>query len=505
MLCLKSDFVSVRHCDLEMDEVEAVVCEISDINNSKMIIAVFYRPPNMDFGYLQNVVNIFYNVHRNGINNNFILGDFNFSNVNWSNYTSSSNFDSIFIECLYDCFWSQLINVPTRCANDRTTMLDLLITSVPEYVRCIESLSGEFSSDHMIITFEIIVPPKHIKPFKRYFYNYKDADFAELRNLLKIVPWDLAYEEDDMELSTTKWKDLFHTAADDCVPKIKVRSANSAPWIDTEVLKAVRKKERLGKKAKKSSSVYHWATFQRCQAELKSLVKWKPKQYFKGLSSTLTENPKQFWAYYQSKYKNKRLPSSVRFNGANVSDTQDKAELFNNYFNSVFKSDDCVPLHEDCFLGDFDVGADVLNNIKLFLAIVLKFLEQLNICKSYGPDNVTSQLLKECANSISSPLCTLFNKQLSSGCFPKMWKVAYLVPVFKSGDKEMVENYRGISLLCIISKVLEKCTFSCVFPFFQPKLVKGCSCVTSLLRSTFAFAKALDEKKQLDTVFLDYS
>lgn len=92
-------------------------------------------------------------------------------------------------------------------------------------------------------------------------------------------------------------------------------------------------------------------------------------------------------------------------------------------------------------------------------------MEQLNICKSCGPDNVTSLLLKECANSISSPLCTLFNKQLRSGCFPKMWKVANLVLVFKSGDKEMVENYRGISLLCIISKVLEKCLFSCVFPF----------------------------------------
>ena len=93
-----------------------------------------------------------------------------------------------------------------------------------------------------------------------------------------------------------------------------------------------------------------------------------------------------------------------------------------------------------------------------------------------------------------------------------MWKVANLVPVFKSGDKKMVENYRGISLLCIISKVLEKCVFSCVFPYFQPKLyhlqdgvVKGRSCVTSLLRCTFAFAKALDEKKQLDAVFLDYS
>ena len=123
-----------------------------------------------------------------------------------------------------------------------------------------------------------------------------------------------------------------------------------------------------------------------------------------------------------------------------------------------------IPLHEDCFLGDFAAGADVLNNIELSPAVVMELLDQLNICKSCGPDNVTSRLLKECANSISSPLCTLFNKQLGSGCFPKMWKVANLVPVFKSGDKEMVENYRGISLLCIISKVLEKCVFHVFFP-----------------------------------------
>ena len=120
LLCLKSDFLSVRRRDLEMDEVEAVVCEISDINNSKMIIAVFYRPPNMDSGYLQNVVNIFYKIYQSGTNI-FILGDFNFPSINWSNYSSSSNFDSIFIECPYDCFWSQLINVPTRMRRHQTS------------------------------------------------------------------------------------------------------------------------------------------------------------------------------------------------------------------------------------------------------------------------------------------------------------------------------------------------------------------------------------------------
>ena len=83
---------------------------------------------------------------------------------------------------------------------------------------------------------------------------------------------------------------------------------------------------------------------------------------------------------------------------------------------------------------------DVLSNIELSPAVVMKFLEQLNINKSCGPDNETSRLLKECASPISSLLCTLFNKQLGSGCFAKVWKVANLVQVFKSGDKEMVQN-----------------------------------------------------------------
>ena len=91
--------------------------------------------------------------------------------------------------------------------------------------------------------------------------------------------------------------------------------------------------------------------------------------------------------------------------------------------------------------------------------------------KSCGPDTISPRLLKrECVNYISSPLCTLFKTDhlVVVSCFPKLWKVANLVPVFKSADKEIVDNYRGISLWSVVSKVLEKCIFSRVFPFFQP-------------------------------------
>ena len=97
------------------------------------------------------------------------------------------------------------------------------------------------------------------------------------------------------------------------------------------------------------------------------------------------------------------------------------------------KADDCVPLHKDCFLCDFDAGSDVLSNIKLFPAAVMEFLEQLKICKSCGPERVTFRLLKECANPILSLMAVVVFKKCGR------WLIWFQ---FSSlGDKEMVENY----------------------------------------------------------------
>lgn len=179
-----------------------------------------------------------------------------------------------------------------------------------------------------------------------------------------------------------------------------------------------------------------------------------------------TENPKRFWAY-QSKYKSKRLPSSVQHNGVKVYDAEEKAELLKNYSNSVFKIDNGEPLYADCFFCDFD--GDDLKGISISSTLVKETLKQLKVGKSCRPDMISPRLLKECINSISSPLRTLFNKQLvlliaSQNCE----KVAKLVTVFKCDDKEIVQNYRGIFLLIVVSKVFEKCIFSPVFLFFQP-------------------------------------
>ena len=60
LICVKSDCILVRRRDLENENVEAVVCELRGSNDSKLILAAFYRPPNMDSNYLHNVVVVLY-------------------------------------------------------------------------------------------------------------------------------------------------------------------------------------------------------------------------------------------------------------------------------------------------------------------------------------------------------------------------------------------------------------------------------------------------------------
>ncbi len=56
-----------------------------------------------------------------------------------------------------------------------------------------------------------------------------------------------------------------------------------------------------------------------------------------------------------------------------------------------------------------------------------------------------------------TPILTeIFNKSLASGVFPDIWKIALITPIFKSGDRKDVTNYRGISILSLISKIFER-------------------------------------------------
>ena len=72
-----------------------------------------------------------------------------------------------------------------------------------------------------------------------------------------------------------------------------------------------------------------------------------------------------------------------------------------------------------------------------------------------GPDNLPACVIKNCLSSLISPLFTLFNRSLHKGYFTKQWKLLYIKPIYKNGDKQNIKNYGPISIIGTILKILD--------------------------------------------------
>jgi hypothetical protein len=135
-----------------------------------------------------------------------------------------------------------------------------------------------------------------------------------------------------------------------------------------------------------------------------------------------------------------------------VSSPVDIAEAFNQHFTSVFSNH----VHETC-PQSAPIDGPVLNEISLTPCEVVAALRSLDVSKASGPDGIPARLLKETAEEIAPSLTLFYNKSLQTGVNGNAWKLANVVPIHKKENKDYVENYRPISLLSIISKVLERC------------------------------------------------
>ena len=184
-------------------------------------------------------------------------------------------------------------------------------------------------------------------------------------------------------------------------------------------------------------------------------------------------------------------------------------KLFNQYFVSVFTQDVdiCRP---DCV--DEVLANPELCDLTFTTNKVLAVLSSLDVNKASGPDKIPARILKETPHEIAPSLCELFNKSLRLGSLPTKWKLANTVPVYKKHNKEYVENYRHISLLCLVSEVMERCLLNAIKDQVY-SLVGNCqhgfmakpSCIAQLVEVFDLIGSQLDKAGQVDIIYLDMS
>ena len=103
----------------------------------------------------------------------------------------------------------------------------------------------------------------------------------------------------------------------------------------------------------------------------------------------------------------------------------------------------------------------------VYNADVMKSLKQLKSSKSNGTDNLPANILKDIAEQISSPLTLLTNLSFQSGQFPTVEKTTTVTSIYKVGDKGNMEDYRPISVLHNISKVIKRLTYNQMYEHLE--------------------------------------
>lgn len=256
------------------------------------LFSVFYRPPEQNLDFSEKFGAFLNNYSSTNISNLIVVGDFNFSHIDWCTGTPYvSDPDTVDFCCLIqDYFLLQVNPNITRYAANSTdsgNILDLVLTNNEHLVSDVSVHPDSFNSDHFPVSFAVNAKFNRQKNVKKELYCYKKADFEGLRSTLNHIPWDSVILLSDLNDSVAKFQDLLLSAIDRHVPRITLRGRSRPPWITAEVMKLIRKKKTLWKKMKINSSPDLFMFFKQLRKQTKKCIATNYHQYLQSLSEKL--------------------------------------------------------------------------------------------------------------------------------------------------------------------------------------------------------------------------
>ena len=191
------------------------------------------------------------------------------------------------------------------------------------------------------------------------------------------------------------------------------------------------------------------------------------------------------------------------------SDAHKKVDILAKQFRSVFTVDQ----EKDADTTLLDPSCPPLPDLVISEG-VLKLLQGIDPRKASGHDEIPCHLLSGLAAELAPVFTCLFQQPYNDGVIPDVWRAAWIAPVFKKGAKSEASNYRPVSLMCVVCKLLEHIitahirshleTYGLIYSN-QHGFMKRRHCKSQLLMTTHDFLTRLDKKHTVDIAVLHSS
>ena len=501
---------SLGACEFESEEMKDFnqCCGIKFKSTAHSYIHLFliYRPHNLYNG--ENVTENNYNLLKaikNSPKQSVLIGDFNYSDIDWKNRTASAKISKDFLELVEDKFLKQCIDFPTH--NSGKT-LDLVLTQGELVISC-ENLGKLGSSAHRMILTHIRgeVPTKNKTS---YFSDWKNADIVSLKEFLCNINWQEKLHNMDIEEAWNLFKNKLSECMDKFVPQKVKKLNNQPPWMNRDFLQLIRKKRRVWKRYNKYSSMEDKTEYENMERQVKNQIRNTKKNYERRLAREIKNNPKLFYNYINSKKSNRVAVGPLKHEGKLVTDCEEICDKLGNHFGSVFTKEE----NSDGNINIEDLTDQIIDDVLITVNDVKEKLKKLKPFSSAGPDNIRTRILIIASDEVAAPLQMIFQKSLDTGILPKDWKNANIVPVFKKGSRFEAGNYRPISLTSVICKVMESVLKDRIVNHLdtnklihssQHGFMKKKSCLTNLLEYLETILTNIDEGDSVDVIYLDFA
>ena len=467
---------------------EAIFLELNGIDSNPIVIGNIYRPPrsNNNNKSIENFINEFNPVISSLASENksiVLAGDFNINVLQIANRQKFADF----LDIMMASGFLPKITHPTRFAKKSASLLDQIFIKyrTPSNVQSISGILYTSISDHCgaFTALPINIPvenPKFVTIYKQdaeSMSKFKNAIASAdiMSKINKNISTDPNITYNIIEQEILKAKETHIPSKKVRFNKYKHKKKN---WITTGILKSIHHRDKLYRKlksCKSSDAIYetHKLNYNHFNKMLTKMIKLAKSDFYNNEFDKYSNNIKKSWQTINQILNRDRsstgFPSHILVDNKKVHNKEEIANIFNDYFASVGEnlSSKITPTtttyqhflksrtHTSFSFQQMDQNQ------------VFKIIKGFKPKTSSGSDGLSMKIIKFLAEPLLPSITILINQSLTTGIFPDKFKLAKVIPLIKKPNLLRIDNFRPISLLASISKILEKCVFNQVYSYFE--------------------------------------
>ena len=197
-----------------------------------------------------------------------------------------------------------------------------------------------------------------------------------------------------------------------------------------------------------------WQQYRCARNKVNKLLRNAKHTYLSQLVSSTAAGSREFWSNFRYLSRKGSQPSGL------VENLDFAADDLNNHFLSI--ADKLASGLPRASVSPLSFCSEALSSFHLSEVLeseVISIINNLGCKKASGVDGISVRFLKAEPNSIGRLVTRLVNSSLTSGIFPDLWKLAVVTPIQKTKHSNVMTNYRPISVLPVLSKVLERVVY----------------------------------------------